>query len=142
MDMETYSLAIQRRLHIDRTKRKAYSFYGGANWCSITAELAQYIVQHYGKYKGAFRWTQISDELVWQTIVMDSPYRENLYKFGKNNDYTACARYIDWNRGTPYVFRTEDFPDLMRAEECMFARKFDEKVDKEIIEKLYQTLTQ
>ena len=48
-------------------------------------------------------------------------------------------RYIDWDRGNPYVFRIDDYDALMKSD-CMFARKFDEKIDKEIIEKIYLTL--
>lgn len=139
VDMETYSLAIQRRLHIDRTKKVTYSFYGGAQWASITDDLAQYIVKNIGKYSRSFRFTQISDELIFQTIVMDSPYKDNLYHLQFDNDYCACVRYIDWNRGTPYVFRSSEFEELMESQ-CMFARKFDEKTDSEIVEKIYQHL--
>ncbi|MDE7478167.1 MAG: beta-1,6-N-acetylglucosaminyltransferase, partial [Lachnospiraceae bacterium] len=136
VDAETYSLAVQRRLHVDRTKRLDFSFYGGSNWCSITRGFAQYAVKNYMKYKRAFRFSQISDEAVWQTIVMDSPYKENLYQKEYENDYRACMRYIDWNRGTPYVFREDDFDDLMHSD-CLFARKFDEKTDKGIIDRIY-----
>lgn len=139
VDMETYSLAIQRRLHIDRTKKVSFRFYGGANWVSITNGLAQYIVKNIGKYRRSFRFTQNSDELVFQTIVMDSPYKDNLYHPEFDNDYQACVRYIDWNRGAPYVFRRDDYEELM-ASTCMFARKFDGKTDKEIIEKIYVSL--
>lgn len=48
-------------------------------------------------------------------------------------------REIDWNRGNPYVFRTEDFEILMNSP-CMFARKFDEKTDREIIERIYEKI--
>lgn len=136
---ETYSLAAQRRLHIDRTKKLDFSIYGGSNWCSITNEFALYVVKNFHKYKKAFYFSQISDEAVWQTIVMDSPYAQNLCHDGFNNDYGANLRYIDWERGDPYVFRTGDFDDLINSK-CMFARKFDENTDKEIIEMIYHSL--
>lgn len=139
VDLETYSLAIQRRLHIDRTKKKSFSFYGGANWCSITAGLAAYAVRNYPKYKRAFWATQISDEAVWQTIVMDSPFKDQLYISGFENNYDGCLRHIDWNRGAPYVFRSGDFNELMTST-CMFARKFDDHIDKEIIEMIRKTV--
>lgn len=137
---ETYSLAIQRRLHIDRTQKRSFSFYGGSNWCSITKAFALYVVENIHQYQKAFYYSQISDEAVWQTIVMDSPYRNNLYDGEFDNDYDACMRYIDWERGAPYVFRMEDLDALM-ASECLFARKFDEKIDQEIIEAIYHTVS-
>ncbi len=139
VNIETYSLAVQRRLRIDRTKKLDYSFYGGSNWCSITKAFACYVVEHFHKYEKSFHFSQISDESVWQTIVMDSPYRQNLYHDKFDNDYGACLRYIDWERGNPYVFCKTDFEDLMKSN-CMFARKFDEKADQEIIEQIYYIL--
>lgn len=136
---ETYSLAVQRRLHIDRTKKLDFSFFGGSNWCSITKEFAVYLLKNFHKYERAFRFSQISDEAIWQTIVMDSPYRNHLYVYGFENNYEACVRYIDWERGTPYVFQKNDFKDLT-ASRCMFARKFDEKCDTEIVEHLFRLL--
>ena len=137
--METYSLAIQRRLKIDRSDKADFQFYGGANWCSITGKFATYVAEHFHKYKKYFRFTQNSDELLWQTIVMDSPFRENLYIAGFENNYDACLRYIDWNRGAPYVFRENDYDELMDSN-CLFARKFDDKKDKKIIDRLYESL--
>lgn len=52
-----------------------------------------------------------------------------------NNDHFACARLIDWNRGNPYVWHSDDY-DLIKSSPCMFARKFDLNVDSEIIEKV------
>ncbi len=46
-------------------------------------------------------------------------------------------RKIDWERGRPYIFRKSDFDELISTN-CMFARKFDEKIDNEIIEVLYK----
>ena len=48
-------------------------------------------------------------------------------------------RKIDWSRGGPYVWRKEDFEELIDSD-CMFARKFDEKIDLEIIDLLYKRI--
>lgn len=133
---ETYSLAVQRRMHIDRSSKLGFRFYGGADWCSITRAFACYVVKNFRKYQKAFRFSMNSDEAIWQTIVMDSPFHKNLYRQGFNNLQEACMRYIDWEKGSPYVFRKEDFNDLIESK-YMFARKFDENVDREIIEKIY-----
>ena len=137
--IETYSLAIQRRLKIDRTRKLKFTIYGGANWCSITDDFAGYIIENYKKYIKIFRNTQNSDEMLVQTMIMNSPYKNNLYKSGFDDDYISCARYIDWDRGNPYIFRQEDYEDILLSG-CMFARKFDERVDRQIIEMLYQQL--
>ncbi len=137
--METYSLAVQRRLNIDRTRKDKFNIYGGSNWCSITNDFARYIVDNYKKYIKRFRYTQMSDEMLIHTMIMDSPYKNNLYKPGFDDNYVSCMRYIDWNRGNPYVFHKEDYEDILLSK-CIFARKFDERVDRQIIEMLYQQL--
>ena len=49
----------------------------------------------------------------------------------------SIKRFIDWNRGQPYTFKLEDF-DLIMNSGCFFARKFSSKVDKNIIDKIYE----
>ena len=44
-------------------------------------------------------------------------------------------REIDWNRGRPYIWRTDDFDTLISSEK-LFARKFDERADSTIIDKI------
>lgn len=51
----------------------------------------------------------------------------------------ACLRYIDWTRGNPYVWKIEDYNRLINSD-YLFARKFDEKISKNIIDKIYNTL--
>lgn len=139
--LETYSLAIQRRLHIDRVKNNRYKFYGGSNWCSLSNRGAHYVAEHYSTYRRAFWFTQISDEAVFQTIMMDSAYKNNIFMPEFKDDYMANIRYIDWKRGNPYIFTKDDFDELINSS-CMFARKFDEKTDSLIIEKLYRILSE
>lgn len=65
------------------------------------------------------------------TMAYNSRFKERIYllKIRQQNDdmdpdmFRANQRYIDWNRGKPYIFREDDFDELMRADVC-FARKF------------------
>lgn len=49
-------------------------------------------------------------------------------------------RLIDWKRGKPYIFRSGDYNQLISFNK-MFARKFDEDVDFDIVEKIFWTLS-
>lgn len=55
------------------------------------------------------------------------------------DENNGAQRYIDWNRGSPYVFRQVDF-NALKSSEYLFARKFMEKKDKKIIDSLYSYL--
>ena len=48
-------------------------------------------------------------------------------------------RYIRWDGNVPHVFTKDDYSDLIKSN-MMFARKFDERIDKEIIILLYNRL--
>lgn len=128
----------QKKKGVCRTKNKSITFCKGSNWFSITHAAACYAVKESGKYRRIFRFTYCADEVFLQTILANSPLRDQI----EDDD----LRLIDWNkRGTekysPYTYREADYDMLIHsAENRLFARKFDEKVDKNIINKIYSYL--
>ena len=122
---------LQRNLKYDRTSCKNIEFYKGANWFSITHELARFVITKEKQIKSLFKYTHCADELFLQTIAMNSPFASKI----ANDD----LRLIDWNRGNPYVFHKEDYHDLTNSGR-LFARKFDERIDNDIIEMLVNYL--
>lgn len=129
----------QSKANFKRKWDKNIKLQYGANWFSITHELAEYVISKEDWINKYFRHTLCGDELFLQTIVYNSKFRNRLYKKEMNNDYTACMRYIDWERGGPYVFRKEDFQELINSDR-IFARKFSSKVDNEIINNIFNYL--
>lgn len=130
--IESKSLKLQHKLKIDRTSKTNIEFIKGAQWFSITNDMAKYILQQYKSMKKLFRFSLCADEIFLQTIAYSSPYHDNIED--------ECLRFIDWNRGGPYTFKSEDF-DLLVNSDKLFARKFDEKVDNEIIERIFNYLS-
>ena len=63
---------------------------------------------------------------------MNSNFRNNLFYDKMDNNYIACMRYIDWNRGKPYTWLADDFNELINSN-YLFARKFDCNIDNNII---------
>lgn len=126
--MEDISLAIQKRIKVNR------EFYCGANWYSITHELARDFCLHRKEILKKVRWTICSDELVLQTFVRCiSQNKYFIYKeTDDDSDYTSLERAIDWKRGEPYVWRSCDYDELMSST-SLFARKFDSNIDKDIV---------
>lgn len=112
----------------------------GANWFSITENFARYIIERKTDIERLYSHTKMADESFLQTLVYNSKFRNNLFKKGiENDDYMACLRYIDWTRGNPYVWKIEDYNRLINSD-YLFARKFDEKISKDLIDKIYNTL--
>ncbi|MGL5245877.1 MAG: beta-1,6-N-acetylglucosaminyltransferase, partial [Sarcina sp.] len=75
-----------------------------------------------------------SDEVFLQTFSLNSSFKNKIYSITSENN--GSLRFIDWKRGNPYVFRINDFEELIKPS-YLFARKFDVNTDKEIIDKLY-----
>ena len=132
-----YALKIQRKLKIDRAKNEIYRF--GANWFSITDDLARYIVSNKKEIRKKYKYTSCADELFVQTLIYNTKFYDNLY-LKKEKDHSACMRCIDWTRGEPYTFKKEDFKMLMDSN-MFFARKFSTKEDKNIIDMIYKEVS-
>ena len=110
----------------------------GANWVSITHELVGFILENKELIYKMFHATLCADEFFIQTLVWNSgKYRKKV--FSLEDDYFASLRLIDWKRGNPYVWRENDYEELMQAPH-LFARKFDETVDAAVIEKVFNTI--
>ena len=53
-----------------------------------------------------------------------------------NNDNAQAARYIDWKRGTPYIFSAKDIEELKKVKNTKYA--FARKVtDSNIIKNVF-----
>lgn len=136
--IEKFSLLLQKLLKVNRIKKMSIKFQKGDNWFSITDNFAKYILEKEHWIKNAFKFTSCCDEIFLQTLIINSFFQENLYnKEFDNNSIYSIKRYIDWNRGTPYIFRKEDFNNLINSE-ALFARKFDLNIDKEIVDMIFK----
>lgn len=133
------ALKIQVLFGVNRLKDKDIRVQKGCNWFSITGELAKYIVSRQDEYRSIFSYSYCCDEIFIQTIVESSDFKNNLFMPDCGNDHFACVRLIDWERGNPYVWRSDDF-DLLKSSPCMFARKFDLNTDSKIIDRVLSEL--
>lgn len=113
-------------------------FHSGANWFSITNSCAEYIFSKKKEIERIYKYSRSGDESFLQTFVYNSKFKNNLYNLEFNDDYDSCKRYIDWKRGNPYVFKLDDYDNIVQSS-CFFARKFDENIDKAIIEKIIES---
>ncbi|WP_149239566.1 beta-1,6-N-acetylglucosaminyltransferase [Dyadobacter sp. 32] len=111
---------------------------GRSTWFTITPEHIRYILSFLHdnpKIRRYFRLVWGVDELIFQTILYNSPYKSQMV-----NDH---LRYIDWSAGgvNPKTLTMEDEQTLLNSE-CLFARKFAgpdsellDSIDKKILKK-------
>lgn len=133
-------MPLQTIFHIDRLHKKLKIGYG-ANWVSITDDFVNYILSKEDWVKKIFKYSLCGDELFIQTLLVNSPFKDNVYCKRKSLNFNGnpCLRYIDWEHGNPYVFKNNDFGKLKKSN-MMFARKFDINKYPEIVDKLYKYL--
>lgn len=126
-------LKIQEKLNVNR------KFYCGDNWYSITEKLAADFSKHMYSMIREVYFTVNSDELILQTFLFPRLNKYCLYNEKFDGNRMSNVRKIDWNRGQPYIWRKEDYNELREAPH-LFARKFDERVDSEIIQLIYDKI--
>lgn len=129
--MENVLLKGQKRISVDRIKGEEDKILKGTQWFSITHEMADYIIDKIVYIKRKFSYSLCADEVFLQTVASASPYKESIVD--------DSLRLIDWKRGDPYIFRSDDY-DILSKSSKLFARKFDEDVDIEIVRRLLENL--
>ncbi len=108
--------------------------YYGSQWFCISRRLTDYIFAFLAEndwYKSAFAKSYCADEHFFQTIVMNSEFRDRVYNYDRETDNSRMAlRYIDWDSGPQYprILNEADLPK-MKNSECIFGRKFAENLD-------------
>lgn len=117
----------------DLVESKKIQLAFGANWFSIPDTVVKCILDNQSKIFLYFKDAFCPDELFIQTIL-----KENDIKVENNN-----LRLVDWSRGNnahPHVWRSGDLNQLLSSDK-LFARKFDENIDKKIIDELYNRVS-
>lgn len=125
--------ALERIFGINRIKGK--KMQRGSQWFSVTGEFAKYLISQKSFVFKQFKHTYIPDEFFVQTVIINSSFADNLHSKKFDDDHEACLRYIDWTRGHPYTFKSEDYDELMNSG-CLFARKFSIVQDDKIVRKI------
>lgn len=118
----------------DRTKKYQMDIKYGSNWFSITDNMARYILENEKLICQMFKHGSCVDEHFLQTMAYNSDFRNKLSKEGN-------MRFIIWkkNSNSPYVFKDSDYGKIINSNK-LFARKFQEKEDFNIVEKIFNSL--
>jgi hypothetical protein len=122
-----------RRLHVRLPLRRRLPhdmrpWGGSAYWIVSRAALKTIagFVEANPWYVHFFEHVHIPDELFFQTILLNSPEAERCVDFR--------LHYTEWSRmPAPAILVKDDYPQLVGSS-CLFARKFDPGVDREILD--------
>lgn len=112
----------------------------------ITDGFARYVLSNEKWIKNNFSFGWCADELFLQSVFLNSkftdryenPVREHTYT---ESIYLDIMRMIDWTRGHPYVWKTDEDFEILTNSGCLMARKFDYERYPEIIDRLEAKIT-
>lgn len=118
---------------VNRRRSSQLRYAYGSEWCSLTYKAVKTIIATYLKVRHEFLYTTCSDEHYKQMILLSA----GNFEFAKE----GCLRYVDFSerKPSPRTLTVDDFNTIMSSH-CLFARKFDERVDSEIINKITNTI--
>ena len=125
---------IQKRLFLYR--KLPENLYGGANWMDLNQQAMDVITSHIEQNPSClerYRNTRCADEIFFQSVLLNTPEKLSLVN--------RSLRYIDMETGPehPRILRINDLAEL-RSSNQLFARKFDEEIDNEVIDAIYDSL--
>lgn len=131
-------LKIQKKLNLTWSTIKPFKqIYKGVIWCSMPRAAAEYTINYTQKHPSFLRnlsHVSIPEEFFFQTILMNSKYSNNIIK---NN-----LRYTDWtkrNGSNPAFLDETDYNKLLETD-CVFARKIDSVISKNLLTMLKENL--
>ena len=118
----------------------------GSNWVSIDDDFIQEIVEPQNlrfledKFRGGF----LVDELLIPFELQVLGFADTVYHkepvHDRPDEFQGNLRYINWWSGSPHTWQLKDLSELEHARQQghFFSRKFDDRVDEEIIEEVIQ----
>lgn len=133
LDTANRKLFVPAMKMLNIKRRMKIQYWGGHNWMDLTDACVRKLLDFLDSnpwYYRKYRLTRCGDEIFFHTAIRN-------YCPGLNIE-NRCLRYVDWESGPQYprIFRLEDFGRIA-ASDCLFARKFDQSLDGEIIDRIY-----
>jgi|APEBP8051072661_1049379.scaffolds.fasta_scaffold00530_9 Core-2/I-Branching enzyme. len=110
--------------------------YKGPQWFALKFNTAKKIIKYFSENERQldeyYKYTLCADEQIFQTILKE------IMKTDSSIQIKPYLHFVDWSRrhlGFPVTFTNEDF-ELINNQptEKLFARKFDEEIDSEILD--------
>jgi len=100
--------------------------YGGSAWMDLRADVLAWLLDRIDgdpSYRRAFAFTLIPDEIYFNTLLMHSPFRDELTIVRRPDEFRFGLRYMRWEGGWhPEALTAEDLAAANRLD-CIFARK-------------------
>lgn len=123
---------LTRTIFFKRKNSLSVKYYFGSQWWVLTYDCILEMYKNMDLFFIYYKNCLVPDESLFQTLFMNSSYRDTR---------VDKLTFVDWDgqMNHPKTFRIEDYNQL-KAVDYLMARKFDEAIDNEIIDKLFNDL--
>jgi len=126
---------LQKKLKINRMvwlKTHYPRLAKGHNWCDLTQPAVKALIDARKDIRRFTRFTRNSDESYKQIVILNNQELSGLV-----SDIDIWK--IDWteNGFHPRTYTPDDYQELISAKDAIFARKFDDIISRECIDKIY-----
>lgn len=100
----------------------------GCQWCSITDEFVEYLLDNKRTIRKHFNHTYCPDEMFIQTMCWHSHFKNSIFTIA--DEFEGCKRFIVWKDGV--IHNLDDVePEVLVNSDRWFGRKFsDASIDK------------
>lgn len=136
--LQYLTVLLQKIAFVKRKKIGEFGeIYKGLVYISMPRDAAEYVVAYCGshpEYLRSLRSCQVPEEFFFQTLFLNSPYKERIVK--------KELRYMNWERGdgsSPVYLDERDY-DAIAGGDYVFARKFDTTISAELKERIMKEL--
>lgn len=125
---------LQKAIGFKRSFSKDFPpLFGGSTYWSLKRESLEYVFQYmndHPKYLKRFKYSFCSEEIFFQTILLNSPMKETIL----NNN----MRFIIWEERNGNFPANLDFSDYenIKNSDALFARKFEYPVSESLLNKI------
>ena len=128
----------------ERLEKYRFTLYCGSAWWILPHGVMEFIVEQRKKNKGLIKElkrTRTPEETFFQIMTMNSPYAQYVIAGGEiyGDEIQKCMTYANFItptkgfRGHPHDITVEDF-DRIIEKKALFARKFNEDTDKQVLD--------
>ncbi len=117
------TIKFQKQININKNfKDRGFAIYGGSQWININIAAAEYILSKWKEYYKFFKFCNIPDELIFHTMLMNSPIKDTII-----NDNLRFIKFIG-NDYHPIDINKEHIKDLINSK-VLFCRKVSDDKD-------------
>lgn len=138
--LDIISEFVQRKIfHVNRLKNADFGIAKAQQWFSITEGFAEYVIHQREFINKLIKYTSCSDEMFLATVLINSPFKDQLFLgYDRTGNHVRLIDRVRNEGASPHTWRINDWDIILQCP-YFWARKFNENIDREIIDRVFET---